>query len=58
MVTELLPLKLDFRRLSDEDVDPAEADIDTADEDLDEDDDDDDLTDNSDGDDATVDPVE
>ena len=39
MVTELFPLKLEFRGLSDED--PDEITIDSPDEDIDEDDDDD-----------------
>jgi hypothetical protein len=41
MVTELFPLKLEFRGLSDED--PDEITIDSPDEDVDEDDDKDDL---------------
>ena len=41
MVTELFPLKLEFRGLSDED--PDEITIDSPDVDEDEDDDDDDL---------------
>ena len=55
MVTELFPLVLEFRGLSDED--PDEIAIDSPDVDEDEDDDDDDLPDDND-DNAPADPIE
>ena len=57
MVTELFPLKLEFRGLSDED--PDEITIDSPDaNDGEDEDEDEDLPDDSDGDNSSADPIE
>jgi hypothetical protein len=56
MTTELFPLVLEFRGLSDED--PDEIAIDSPDVDEDEDDDDDDLPDDTDDNASPADPLE